>query len=138
MPCQHPSCVDGKRPITPSEVDKPNSSTDTGKGTACPTQPYTKCLSDTEGKHYLEKYFDKAKGPFCFECKDWGHKEAHWPKKNVFTCEPVYNHSDDYLIKGKLNGVDAQFKLDTAASHSLISCSAISKKVLTGEKISLV
>ena len=138
MPYQHPSYADGKRPTSPSEVDKPNSGTDTGKGTASPTQPTSKRLSDTGGKHYLARYFDKAKGPFCFGCKYWGHIAAHCLKKTVLACEPVCNHSNDYLIKGKLNGVDAQFKLDTAASHSLISRSAISKELLIGEKISLV
>ena len=132
MPYQHPSYADGNRPTMPSEVDKSNSGTDTGKGIASPTQPTSKHLSDTGGgKHYLAKYIDKAKN-HCFGCKDWGDLAAHCPKKTVFACKPVSNHSDDYLIKGKLNGVDAQFKLDTATSHALVSCSAISKEVLTG------
>ena len=83
MPYQHSSYADGKRPTTLSEVDKPNSGTDTGKGTASLTQPTRKQLSDAGGKHYLEKYLDKAKGPFCFGCKDWRHIAAHCPKKTV-------------------------------------------------------
>ena len=76
MPYQHPSYADGKRPVRP-QVDKPNSGTETGKGTVSPTQTTSKCLNDTGCKHYLAKYFDKAKGPFCFGCKDWGHIAAH-------------------------------------------------------------
>ena len=102
VPYQHPSYADGKRPNMPSRVDKPNSGTDTGKGTASPTQPTSKHLSDTGGNYYLAKYFDKAKGPFCFGCKDWEHIAAHCPKKTVFACEPVCNHSDDYPIKANL------------------------------------
>ena len=75
----------------------------------------------------------RLRDPFVLDAKT-----GNCPKKTVFACVPVCNHSDDYLIKGKLNGVDAQFKLDTAASHSLVSLSAICKEVLTGEKISLV
>ena len=129
MPYQHPSYADGKRPTTPSEVDKPNSGIDTGKANAFLT---------LEASTIWKKYLDKAKGPFCFGCKDWGHIAAHCPKKTVFACEPVCNHSDDYLIKGKLNGVDVQFKLDTSCITFTHFSLCYSKVVLTGENLSLV
>ena len=94
-----------------------------------PANAFLTLEASTIWQHTLTRLRD----PFVLDAKT-----GDCPNKSVFACEPVCNHSDDYLIKGKFNGVDAQFKLDTVASYSLVCRSGISKKVLTGEKISLV
>ena len=78
------------QPQIQSQINQPKSSPlfQQQGGARLPTNTPAQC-GGSDGNQYkpqhkLAKYFDKDKGPLCFNCLKWGHLAAVCPDRNVF------------------------------------------------------
>ena len=75
--------------------------------------------------HRLAKFFDKERGPLCFQCKQWGHVGVNCPERNVLRVETTRPHETeglpDLFAMGSILGKPARFFLDSGADHSMVN-----------------
>ncbi len=84
-------------------------------------------------QHKLAKYFDKDKGPLCFNCQKWSHLAAVCPDRNVFAVSTdnqdnttlALTFMPKLFLIGSIFGKPVRFLLDSGADHSLINSNVI-------------
>ena len=123
------------QPQIQSQINQPKSSPlfQQQGGAVLPTNTPAQC-GGSDGNQYkpqhkLAKYFDKGKGPLCFNCQKWGHLAAGCPDRNVFavstdnqgntTLAPTF--MPKLFLVGSIFGKPVRFLLDSGADHSLIN-----------------
>ena len=80
--------------------------------------------------HRLAKYFDREKGPLCFQCKNWGHIGAQCPKRTVLRATAPDNQPPTECVPalyamGEMFDTPVRLLLDSGADHSIVSASLL-------------
>ena len=107
--------------LTPQETcpKSESSTTLTGVDQQQPPRP-------AKPTHRLAKYFDREKGPMCFQCKNWGHIGAQCPESRVLHATSAEHPAPACVpalyAMGEVFNSPVRLLLDSGADH-LIVCS---------------
>lgn len=87
----------------------------------------------------MSKYWDKEKGPQCFECQAWGHLRSKCPSRVMLVTSPKKDRppparNKPWTVTAKINGKEVHdLLLDSGAEMTVMSSEVVPRECYTGQ-----